>query len=154
MQKILYLFSLFLFVSASYPQTYYLNVNLKSGTKVIYDVAEISKIDFSNIVTSQDAQKVAQIIKSFKVMQNYPNPFNPSTTIQYEIPRAGKVEVQIFDINGRLVRTIENQNKSAGAYHVEWNGQNESGGKVASGLYLYSVKFENSIFSKKMILIK
>lgn len=154
MKKILYFFSLFLFMSVSYPQTYFLNVNFKNGTKVIYNVADINKIDFSPVTRLEDAQKLTRIIKSLWVLQNYPNPFNPSTTIQYEIPKAGEVEIHIFDLNGRVVKTMKNQHPSAGSYEVEWDGRNKTGAIVASGPYMYSVKFENSVVSKKMILIK
>lgn len=135
MKKILYLFSIFLGVSVLYPQTYYLNVNLKSGTRVTYVVADITRIDFSDITRLEEAQKLSQMIKSFKVLQNYPNPFNLSTTIEYQIPKAGNVQILIFDINDRLVKTIENQNHTAGSYNVMWDGQNERGVKVASGLF-------------------
>ena len=154
MKKLLIFFSIFLSISLGRTQTYYLNVNLKDGTKVIYEVANISKIDFSEITSLEDADKLSHIVKSFKLMQNYPNPFNPSTTIQYEIPKAGKVEVQIFDITGRLVKNIVSKNQQAGTHKAVWNGKNESGQKVASGFYAYTIKFENAVLSKKMIHLK
>ena len=154
MKKLLFIIFIFLSVSFGRTQTYYLNVNLKDGTKATYEVANISKIDFSGITGLEDTEKLQNIVKSFKLMQNYPNPFNPSTTIQYEIPKTGKVEVSIFDINGRLIKNVVNQTQQAGSRRVVWNGQNKSGVKVASGLYVYTVKFENTILSKKMILLK
>ncbi len=131
-----------------------MNVNLKDGNKETYEIGNIQKIDFNDITNIDDAQKLQHIIKSFKLLQNYPNPFNPSTTIEYQIPRSGKVEISIFNMNGRLVKKIVNQNQNEGSYKVVWNGKNQTGGKVASGLYLYTVKFENSISSKKMLLLK
>ena len=154
MKKLLFIIFIFLSVSFGRTQTYYLNVNLKDGTKATYEVANISKIDFSGITGLEDTEKLQNIVKSFKLMQNYPNPFNPSTTIQYEIPKTGKVEVSIFDINGRLIKNVVNQTQQAGSRRVVWNGQNKSGVQVASGLYVYTVKFENTILSKKMILLK
>jgi FlgD Ig-like domain len=154
MKVILYLLFLLAFISLVYPQSYYLHVNLSNGTRVTYQVAEIRKIDFSNITGIEEARKVSLVIQSFRLMQNYPNPFNPSTTIEYEIPQAGEVEVRIFDLNGRLVKTIEKKAQASGTYQVRWDGKNEEGLRVASGLYLYSVQYENAIYSKKMILIK
>jgi len=154
MKRILILFSIYMTFSIGFSQTYYLNVNLKDGTKVTYQVSDVSKIDFGEITSLEDAEKLTRIVKSFKLMQNYPNPFNPSTTIQYEIPKAGKVEVQIFDIGGQLIKNIYSETQKAGSQKVVWNGQNNSGARVASGLYIYTVKFENSVFSKKMILLK
>jgi hypothetical protein len=154
MKTILFPLFFLLGVSGLYSQNHYLNVNLKNGTCITYDIADITKIDFGNIVTSQEAQKLIQIITTFKVMQNYPNPFNPSTTIQYEIPGAGKVEIQIFNITGQLVKTIENRHNTGGSYLIMWDGNNEAEVKVASGLYLYSVTYEHTTQSKKMILVK
>ena len=87
-------------------------------------------------------------------MQNYPNPFNPSTTIQYEIADAGKIEINIYDLNGRLIKSIVNKYQQAGSYHVVWDGMNKSGNKVSSGVYVYTVKYGNTVSSKKMILLK
>jgi flagellar hook assembly protein FlgD len=103
-----------------------MNVNLSDGTIITYEITDIRKIDFSNITSLEDAQKISHIIKTFKVMQNYPNPFNPTTTIEYEIPIGGNVQILIFDINGRLIKTIENSHKLAGIHEVIWDGQNES----------------------------
>lgn len=154
MKKLLFLLSIFLSSSFVFSQSYYLNVNLKDGTKVTYQVSDISKIDFSDITSLEDAKQLAYLAKSFKLLQNYPNPFNPKTTIQYEIPNAGKVEVQIFDITGRLIKTIVSNNQQAGIHKTIWNGENEFGQKIASGFYAYTIKFENTILSKKMILLK
>jgi len=154
MKYILCIFYILLSVSFAFSQTYYMNVNLKDGNKETYEIGNIQKIDFNDITNIDDAQKLQHIIKSFKLLQNYPNPFNPSTTIEYQIPRSGKVEISIFNMNGRLVKKIVNQNQNEGSYKVVWNGKNQTGGKVASGLYLYTVKFENSISSKKMLLLK
>lgn len=154
MKYILYTLSIFISVSFAFSQTYYMNVNLKNGNKETYEIANIQKIDFSDITSIEDVRKLQHIIKSFKILQNYPNPFNPSTTIEYQILRSGKVEISIFNMNGRLIKKIVNQNQNEGSYREVWNGKNQTGEKVASGLYLYTVKFENSISSKKMLLLK
>jgi len=154
MKKILFLFSIFFSISFAFSQTYYLSVNLKDGTKVTYEIAEINTIDFDKITSVEDAEKVSHIIKSFKLLQNYPNPFNPSTTIQYELPKQGDVKVRIFNTTGQLIKTIVNQNQPAGLHKKVWNGQNESGHKVASGFYIYAVEFDNTVLTKKMILLK
>lgn len=152
-KKYLLIVAVFLQFTFIYAQNY-MYVNLKNGSKVSYDLSEIGKIDFSGITNIDDANKMAKIIKSFKLQQNYPNPFNPSTTIQYEIPKSGKVELKIYDINGRLVKELLSDFQQAGLHKKKWNGLNESGKKVSSGFYVYTVKFENSVYSKKMILLK
>ena len=154
MKKFILICSIYLSISISFSQTYYLNVNLKDGTKVTYEVEKIDKLDFSDITSLEEVKKLQHMVKSFKLAQNFPNPFNPSTTIQYDIPHNGNVVVGVFDINGRLVKNLVNQNQQAGNHRTVWNGKNRYNVRVASGLYFYSVKFENSIYSKKMILIK
>ncbi|MDP2886215.1 MAG: FlgD immunoglobulin-like domain containing protein [Ignavibacteria bacterium] len=67
---------------------------------------------------------------------NYPNPFNPSTTIKYELPKDASVKMEIYDVMGRRVKTLLDGSKSAGYYSVTWNGRNELGRDVASGVYL------------------
>lgn len=154
MKKLFLFVFIFSSISFVFSQTYYLNINLKDGTKVRYEVEDINKIDFSDITGIENAEKMQAIIKSFKLRQNYPNPFNPSTTIEYELPKTGKVEVSIFDMNGRLVKNIVNQSQPAGSHKVVWNGQSRSGQKVASGFYVYMVKFGKSVSAKKMLFIK
>ena len=149
-------FFMFILLSASFvfSQTYYLNINLKDGTTVSYEVEEVQKIDFSELTGLEDMKKMQAIVKAFKLRQNYPNPFNPSTTLMYEIPKRGKVEVNIFDMNGKLIKNMIEREQAAGSHQIVWKGLNQSGQKVASGFYIYTVKFDNTLSSKKMLLIK
>ena len=87
--------------------------------------------------------------KSFALEQNYPNPFNPSTTIKYSIPKFGLVTIKIYDILGREVKTLVNEEKNAGNYNVEFNA-----GRLASGIYLYRMSAGSFEETKKLILIK
>jgi len=137
-----------------YPQVYNMNVNLADGTQRIYDLTEIEKIDFSGITIVEYGQKVSSIIKSFKLLKNYPNPFNSSTSIEYEIPRSGNVEIFICDLNGRLVEILFQKEQEQGIHRLIWDGLDKANQKVTSGLYIYSIRFDNTILSKKMILIK
>lgn len=90
----------------------------------------------------------------FTVSQNYPNPFNPSTTINYEIPGTTNVQIKIYDINGRLIKTLVNEIKDAGGHSIDWDGKNDIGMAVATGTYLYQVQLGNNIQAKKMLLLK
>lgn len=110
--KLVFLLFIFSSISFVFSQTYYLNVDLKNGIKVTYDLADISKIDLSYIPSNvKDTKKLEEIVKSLKLRQNFPNPFNPSTTIQYVIPKSGKVEISILDLNGRLIKKIIDKNQ-------------------------------------------
>jgi hypothetical protein len=96
----------------------------------------------------------SNIPKEFQVYQNYPNPFNPSTTIRYSIPKASDVTLSIYDINGRLINTLVNQQQNSGTHEVTWNGKNSEGVSVVSGVYLYKVKAGAFTKLSKMILLK
>lgn len=137
-----------------YSQTYFLNINLNNGTKKQYPINKIKKIDFSGVVTIDDNQKIEKMIQSFKLLDNYPNPFNPSTTIEYEIPKSGFVKISIYDLNGKLIKTLVHKKQEQGNYRIQWDGKNNSGLKVSSGVYIYAIENEKSIISKKMILVK
>lgn len=92
--------------------------------------------------------------KTFYVEQNYPNPFNPTTNIGYTIPEDGVVSIKIIDIQGREVITLVEKNKVAGSYTTTWNGKDQFGNNVASGMYLTVVKFKNQVKTNKIILMR
>jgi len=93
------------------------------------------------------------IPKSYSLSQNYPNPFNPSTKIRFDIPVGTRhgvfVQIQIFDISGRLVEKIVDGNMKTGRYEVEWNAA-----KYSSGVYFYTIISGDYVETKKMILVK
>jgi hypothetical protein len=90
----------------------------------------------------------------FEVAQNYPNPFNPSTTINFAIPVKELVAIRIYDVLGREVRTLLNEEKEAGYYSVQWNGDNQFGQKVSSGTYIVRVNSGSNVKTMKMTLMK
>jgi len=90
-----------------------------------------------------------QIVKNFELQQNYPNPFNPTTNIKYSIPTNSLVRINLFDILGNHVKTLVNENKSAGNYLVLLDGSD-----IASGVYFYKISTNNFTAMKKCILIK
>ena len=88
-------------------------------------------------------------VNSFSLMQNYPNPFNPGTLINYTIPQKDNVSLKIFDILGREVANLVNESQEAGSHSVTFNAS-----KLASGMYIYTLRTGNNSISKKMILMK
>ena len=91
---------------------------------------------------------------TFILLQNYPNPFNPSTQIRYDLPRAERVIVTVYDILGHRVATLADARQAAGAYSLTWNGLDQHGAKVASGLYLYRMEAGSYTEMRKMLLLK
>lgn len=91
---------------------------------------------------------------NFKLEQNYPNPFNPITTIKFTIPKETRVQISVFDITGRLVKTLLDKTLPAGEHLITWDGTDENGSKVSSGVYIYQMYSDNFTSAKKMILAK
>jgi len=94
------------------------------------------------------------IVTEYNLAQNYPNPFNPSTLIEYRILEPGNVSLKIFDVLGREVITLVNQEQGNGIYRVEWNGDNDFGVKVSSGIYFYRIESGSFVETKKMMMIR
>jgi hypothetical protein len=92
--------------------------------------------------------------RSNQLMANYPNPFNPSTTIRYELAARTKVELKVYDVSGAVVRTLVNEVKSAGAYSLAWNGRDDHGQPVSSGVYFYRMIAGDFSDVRKMTLLK
>ena len=90
----------------------------------------------------------------FALEQNYPNPFNPVTTINFQLFEKGTVELTIYNLLGEKVRTLLDARRDAGSYSITWNGTNDAGQRVSSGVYFYSLETENSSMMKKMTLVK
>ncbi|RMF61311.1 MAG: T9SS C-terminal target domain-containing protein, partial [Calditrichaeota bacterium] len=86
--------------------------------------------------------------------QNYPNPFNPSTRIAYHLPEGNQVTLTIYDLVGKEIKTLVNGFQGAGDYTVQWDGTDNQGQVVGSGIYFYQLHFGNHRFIRKMMYIK
>jgi hypothetical protein len=92
--------------------------------------------------------------REFSLQQNYPNPFNPSTSIVFTLKQQSDVSVIVYNMLGQKVRTLVNENRKAGAYQVVWNGTNDFGNKVSTGIYFYRLEAGDFVDTKKMVLMK
>ncbi|MFH2037495.1 MAG: FlgD immunoglobulin-like domain containing protein, partial [Candidatus Zixiibacteriota bacterium] len=90
----------------------------------------------------------------YSLEQNYPNPFNPTTTISFSLPQSGFVTLAVYNILGQEVKMITDGQMEAGAHRVEWNGTDNNGTEVGSGIYFYRLISDGFSDSKKMTLIK
>jgi hypothetical protein len=93
-------------------------------------------------------------VTDFHLDQNYPNPFNPETAIKYELPKQAEVKLEIFDITGRQVRSLVQQIQQAGRYTITWDGRNEQGEALASGVYLYQLRAGSFVQTRRMALVR
>jgi len=95
-----------------------------------------------------------QVPDKFEVYQNYPNPFNPSTSITYALPTSELVNLSVYDLSGRKITELVNNDQNPGTYDVTWNGKNSRGENASSGIYFYQLKAGTFKSIKKMILIR
>ncbi len=88
------------------------------------------------------------------VRQNYPNPFNPETTIRYQIGKRSPVRLEIYNLVGQRVRTLVHTTLEAGSYAAPWDGRNDEGVSVSSGVYMYRLRAGEFMATQKMLLIR
>ena len=105
-------------------------------------------------IPSSSEEPGVVIPSEFALDQNYPNPFNPSTKITYALKEQSNVVLKVFDVLGREIRTLVNEEQGAGLREVVWDGRNESGHQVSSGIYIYHIQANDYVKSMKMILTK
>ena len=92
--------------------------------------------------------------QEYTLHQNYPNPFNPNTSMNFDLPKDGLVNITIYDMMGRIVKTLVNGSQTAGFKNIQWNATDNLGKSVPAGVYLYSIETKDFTKSKKMILLK
>jgi hypothetical protein len=105
------------------------------------------------LVTGVEIDPLA-LPKTFELSQNYPNPFNPTTEIRFDIPKSSSVKMVVYDIMGRVVRTLVDQKMEAGSHRISWNGRDQAGNTVSSGVYFYHISADGFAATKKMTLMK
>jgi hypothetical protein len=127
---------------------------LQSSENITITVDKIQLNDRSISKVTSVGNGQAEIPQSFALLQNYPNPFNPSTTIEYQLPVNGFVELKVYDIAGREVATLVSEMKNAGTHRIAWNAVDDRGTKVSSGVYFYRISAGQFNQIKKMVLLK
>lgn len=114
-----------------------------------------SGINFNMPTAVEDETgEAASIPGSFELKQNYPNPFNPETKIEYSLQRSGQVTMEIYNLLGQKIRTLVNEHHRAGSYSALWDGTNQQGMAVSSGIYFCRLLVEESSQTKTMVLLK
>jgi hypothetical protein len=117
------------------------------------DVVEAAIAWITSMTDVEDEPEDA-LPKDFVLFQNYPNPFNPSTTILFSLPSRSHVTIIVYNVVGQRVTTLVDGVKPAGSYHVDWDGKDQHGQTVASGVYLYELQAGEYVDTRKMLLLK
>jgi len=141
------------FGTTTEPKAYsFLDGDVTTGT---YNY-RLKQIDFDGTIAYSDEIEVVVDLTpdNFELSQNYPNPFNPSTTIQFQVPKASDVTVTVFDMLGQQVKSLFAGQVQAGKYTIEWDGTNNAGSRMSSGSYIYRMTAGEFVEAKEMILLK
>jgi|ERR1035437_6212780 hypothetical protein len=139
-----------------------INTGQLAGTEVYYkitavDLGGLESQSYSNIVScntpggnpAKKGHKLTDVVTDYELLQNYPNPFNPSTNISYQLPKAGVVQLKIYDLLGKEVAVLVDEFKLEGKYFINFDAA-----ELANGVYIYSLKVNDFVQNKKMTLLK
>ncbi|MGB8316786.1 MAG: T9SS type A sorting domain-containing protein, partial [Ignavibacteriaceae bacterium] len=131
-----------------------------NGNKLSIPIPRSGKGSYRIITGNEEyakkhSENIPLVPLEYSLSQNYPNPFNPTTNINYQLKEMSKVTLEIFNILGQRIRVlIDNQEENPGQYRVMWDGTNQAGSRVATGVYIYRLRANSFVNSKKMILLK
>ncbi len=128
------------------------NVTHTIGVSAVYnneDESEIVTTEYSVVGNSDDIVNYTN-----QLMGNYPNPFNPTTTIRFSLAKNSQVNVKIYNAKGQLIKDLVNEDLAKGLHNVVWNGNDNAGKKVSSGIYFYKITMSNYQKTNKMLLLK
>jgi hypothetical protein len=150
--------------TANYPVNDLSRIGFEGDTLVVvhaggterYGAATVVRIEFlwspanSGVVDPRDA---AALVKAVHLFQNQPNPFSPETSIAFDLPKAGPVELVIYGVNGRQIRRLVKDTRAAGRHTASWDGRDDAGVKASSGIYFYQLIAAGVDESRRMILL-
>jgi hypothetical protein len=145
---------LLLFVCTAWAQVPTMHIKLKNGTTASFPLQSINKLTFDTVASAVHMDRMRTVIDAFILLQNYPNPFNPVTTIEYRLEKPAEVDLSIVNVEGRCVRSYGLGGLKPGVYKSAWDGEDNRGLRVASGVYFYVLRVNRQVQTNKMILIR
>jgi len=140
----------------------------ESGCRLVPNISRVKSLSSTDYFSRQLTirTRINEFLKEEKVNSitepvvsgitstNFPNPFNPSTMISFDLAKAGNVRIDIFNIRGQRVRTLVNNHYDVGRFRVEWNGTDDNGRSVGSGVYFYTMRTGEFTATKSMLMMK
>lgn len=133
------------------PARFDLSLAVSDGQAAVHHVWSLQ---LATAVAGRDAESPGAAPRRFHLAQNYPNPFNPETTISYELDQRGPITIQIMNLSGQIVRTLCAGVNEAGSYQKRWDGRDDAGQPLPSGLYLCALTGEMRRQCIKLMLLK
>jgi len=112
------------------------------------------KAEWEALQTSVEQKNTRNAPRDFALYQNYPNPFNPETTIRFQLKKSGPVKLTVYNMLGQKVKTLIDREKPAGNHRIVWDGTNDAGKKLSSGIYYYRLEMDTRHATRKMLLLK
>ena len=133
-----------------------LSNNITLRIKPLYHDWAQQTLNFNLYYFNGVLKKVDDVLEidNFELSQNYPNPFNALTTITYHIPNPSNVDIMVYDSRGKIVKNILRDFQISGKYSVNWDGKNNNGIAVSSGIYFYEIQTQYTHQKRKMLLLK
>jgi hypothetical protein len=138
----------------TYDLPTYSNTPIRIGIQCLSNDAFVFCVDDVTVRGSSANEDPIVPVVATELKNNFPNPFNPTTTIAYSVKEASPVTIEIYNVKGQLVKTLENSVKEAGDYSVVWSGKDNNGRSVSSGIYYYKMNAGKYSSTKKMIMMK
>ncbi|MDD3633569.1 MAG: T9SS type A sorting domain-containing protein, partial [Candidatus Cloacimonetes bacterium] len=143
------------YINLASPITEGFSINYQTSASSIDLFYNINSRDDSlRIFTDTDVNDPIHPDITFSLAQNYPNPFNPLTYITFSLPKEETAFLGIYNVKGQLVKTLINGIMNSGTHRVQWNGLDDAGNSVSSGIYFYTLQSGNKSITHKMLLIK
>jgi len=139
---------------------------LKMSFNFFGDMLDESIVNINNVIVSGPKGSVANVSSNvisaaiklvpslFALHQNYPNPFNPITEIRFDIPEATRVDISVFNLMGQKIKTLKNEKTTPGYHTVQWDGTNDNGMQVSTGMYFYTLQTKAKSAMRKMLFLK
>lgn len=125
-----------------------------SSLTELRNTADAAQALWNQLITNVEDQPAPGIPQRFSLHQNYPNPFNPSTEIRFDLSQSVEMELAIYNLLGQKIRTLLSERRAAGFHSVQWDGKNDAGIAVASGIYLYELRAGGFVETRKMTYLK
>ncbi|MDD3534520.1 MAG: carboxypeptidase regulatory-like domain-containing protein [Candidatus Cloacimonetes bacterium] len=138
----------------TYNLAAYANQDIRIAIQCVSDDAFIFFVDDVTIERADDIEDLVAPVYTTELKGNFPNPFNPETTIRYSVKDRGPVSIDIYNVKGQLVRSLINEVKEAGEFNAVWNGTDNNGRAVSSGVYYFKMNAGKYSSTKKMIMMK